>query len=179
MTDLNGHLLMITKKYIIETYGEDKFGQMLEHVSPETKAILSGTIVSKWYDVKVYNEMIYAFDTMFSRKDLKKLGEYSVKKQMSTILGMAARFLSPERVLKTSQIAWNRIYSDGKNEMISCDDTKFIFRVSGVEFNESWKYGYMYYLESMASEMYHKAFIGTFKTIDKTTTEFTIVKLLK
>jgi hypothetical protein len=180
MTDIKGHLIIVTKQYVVDTYNVDNYNEMLKNLNPVTKDILSGTIISNnWYNINIYKEMLDAFEKKFSRSEMKKLSEYNAKKQMGPFFGFFAKLISTKKLISMTQNAFSKIYSEGKAELISYEEQKFLMKISGIEFNESMKYGFMWYIEYIAIELYQKRFIGSFKTIDKTTTEFTFIKMLK
>jgi hypothetical protein len=180
MALMNGNLIYRSKEYVLLTFGQEKFDQILSEMEESARKILSETVnSSEMYNTRIYQEYLRACEKILGRPEINNMSKYCLKKQITGLYGFVLKFLSVERAFANSQMMWDKSYTEGKIEVTNKDNTKFTMKILEFEMNDSMMYGCLYYVQALLVQVTEKKVISSAKRIDKSTVEFTFSILLK
>jgi hypothetical protein len=173
MTQVKGHIIYLTKQYILEKHGEEEFDRVLSKLSQESKDIVSGTITSSNdYDINVDFQLISAFDTLYGRVELLNLARYKVDKEITGFFGLILKFVSPDKVIARSQEMWDKMYSAGKCSFVKKSEGNYLCTITGFEHDDHYMYMILYYLHVFVEKVFGKKVLSTAKRLNKNSVEY-------
>ncbi len=117
-------------------YGPEAYQGALAKLSDEDRAFVDGTILAgSFYPVEPWDRFQAAMraealerrghdDLQFSMRNMREAGSKIVKGIYKFLLGM----LSPESAMGKFVVVYNRVYSDGHCELVSCDAGRVVLR---------------------------------------------------
>ena len=172
MTLVKGNLIYLVKQYITKNHGADIYAEVVSDL-PELK----GVIVSDGnYPLQTYQQLLRNCLDKFGEVEFAKLNRYLAEKQLSGILGFVIKFISADRIMSSSQQMWDRIYDEGKAEVVENTESAIRFRISEFRLTQAHIKGMEAYLKRIAEIAMKKDIKVTSAIVDEKTTEFMIYK---
>lgn len=172
MTLIKGNIIYLVKHYIIKNHGAQVYAEVVSDL-PELK----GVIVSDGsYPLQTYQQLLKNCLDKFGEVEFAKINGYLAEKQLSGILGFVIKFISADKIMNSSQKMWDRIYDEGKAEIIEDTGSAIRFRVSEFRLNQAHIKGMEAYLKRIAEIVMKKDIRVTSAIVDETTTDFMIYK---
>lgn len=148
MLKVNGNLLYIQKKYLVDKLGEDRLREFLEKASSETKEVYSGAILSsKWYPQKYYEEILELMEARFGIGEIDKYSAWIAEKQLVGFYGMVAKFLSINRITTLAQKYWDKLYDEGKVTVLENEKDHIKAQIEDIILSDLYVYSLMMYLK--------------------------------
>ncbi len=173
MVEILGDVILRTKKYLIDKFGEDDFNTLISDLDEDVKDALSGIIITqKKYDVKVIQEFLRIIDYKYGRKFLIELTCAVADQELTGLWGLIVKFVSIERLNKQANSMFQKFYSEGEVVPISVDESEIVFEVRDFVFTESHRNVFMYYMGHIFERVKKKKIMCSSKKIDERTTEF-------
>ncbi len=133
---VKGIVLQSQIQYVEKFHGKDEIERVMEAVSPETRAMLSGEIlVSSWYPLAQTIEIRVAIDRLFGRGDLKlceEMGRYTARLALEGALQQSfSPGDDPSFVVRMGPVIWRQYYDSGEVEAKVTGPESGIARVVG------------------------------------------------
>jgi predicted hydrocarbon binding protein len=136
---VKGLVLKSFLDYVLESQGKAGQARLLEALSPEVRAMVSGDVLfSSWYPLRAAIEGFVAVDRLFGKGDLdlcREIGRYTARAALkSGVQQSFAREFDPEFAIKMGPVIWPQYYDSGRVEVESISPTTAITRI--VDFAE-------------------------------------------
>ena len=130
---IKGIVLKARVEYLKKTYGDEEFKRLLQNVSPETRKVISASIlVSSWYPFSVSVEAMVAADRLFGKGDfeiVRATGRASAQLALQGVHQSFAREHDPSFVIKMAPLLWTQYYDSGRMEAESISQEGAVTRV--------------------------------------------------
>ena len=138
MVKIKGNSLFLVKRYILDKYGKEEYGQIVSQCSDDTWDILNSAILSTVdYDWKAYLELITSFLRMKGKEALLPLSEYKCREQLNWLYKAMLK-VTPWKIFVTNgQIIWNIHFAHGSAVGEFASEGSFVIHLSGIPFNKA------------------------------------------
>jgi predicted hydrocarbon binding protein len=133
---VKGLVLKSYLDYVRESQGKEGEARLLEALSPEVRAMVSGDVLfSSWYPLRAAVDGFVAVDRVFGKGDLeicREIGRYTARAALkSGVQQSFAREFDPEFAIKMGSVIWPQYYDSGGVEVESVNSTTAITRIVG------------------------------------------------
>jgi hypothetical protein len=173
MTQVNGNIISLTKKYVLERYGQESMDNLVRGLTDSVSAVVSEDISSHiMYDVRIYQELLRGFEKSFGRREFQELARFMVNHQVGPFFRFIVRFFSVDSFMNQAKGMWRKIYSDGFIELKKIHDNNYIMTVTDLDFTDPQMWISLHYLVEIMRIGIKKSVEGVFKRMNSTTTEF-------
>lgn len=134
MAKTKGVGLINCKNYLLETYGQAGYDQVLAALSPDDRAVLQKPIVTaSWVDYGVYLRWMLTADKVLGKGDfavVHEINRYSARKDTGGIYKFLLRIISTETIISNAAGAWRQFYDTGKFAVVVKEHHRFVFEVT-------------------------------------------------
>ena len=174
MAKIIGNSLYYVKKFIIERYGQKDYEKIVRNT--DSQKILNDPIMSgKYYDQKVFSQLLSSLAKTKGEQALKDCGEYAAKGQLSGLYGLIAKIISIDVVLKKAESMWKKTWTEGKLEVHKNNDG-FTLKVTDFRFNDAHRLQITHFFIGIASTVTKRRYQGKSTKINATSTLFSIYR---
>ncbi len=130
---IKGLVLKARIEYVRKFFGDDAWDRALAVLSPEVRAALQdGVLVSSWYPISAYIEMLCTVDRMFGKGDLalcRDMGRYSAQVALSGVYKSFNREKDVNFVNRMTPMIWKQYYDSGEMTTESGGRGRAIIRI--------------------------------------------------
>jgi hypothetical protein len=175
---VKGNSIYFIKRYIVEKHGNDYFGKLIEQLDPETREVLSGSLVSnRGYPLKVKDALLesYLLEEK-SEVSFRECSAQEVHQQLQGLMRIAVGFVSLDMLTKALQLLWNSHFSGGVITGARVKGHSFLLRVSGIEASRAFWVHIEEYIKGLYEAVGKTKFTSSHRQVSNTEVEFVYVR---
>jgi len=128
-----GAVLKARLDYVEKFFGEAGCSRLFASLSPDARAAIEhGVLISSWYPVSLYVEMLIAIDRLFGKGDLelcRVMGNYSARVGLSSVYESFGKQRDAHFANRMTPILWKQYYDTGEMQAEAVGEGKAIVRV--------------------------------------------------
>lgn len=174
VAEVKGNGIYLFKQYVVDSYGDKRFEEIVRSMPEETREHMQGTILSdRWYPIETIQDYLCACEKMLGTEDLRKMAQYAVDKQIVGFFHYLLRIISFEKVMSNMDKMWSKYYSTGSLQLVEISDDMFIVEIRGFCFTPSHLTGFRFYLEELFKKITEKKISCKTEAIGPDDTRFT------
>jgi hypothetical protein len=143
-----GSALFMIKAVGKTVLGEDKFKEIINHLTPETKQIINNLILSyKWYPENVFAELMQVgFEIAGKEATLKAVRMAAVKEMNSVFRFIMKVFVNPQKFAQNNERLWTKCHNSGKFKVIVNEPKTHSIEITEFNFiNDAYKLSWIEY----------------------------------
>ena len=173
MIQINGNMLFRMKNFVIKSYGKEEFDKMLKDMPEDSRKVLSGIIISgKWYDMKIYEDLLQAVADVKGKEELFRLTVDLGKQQLRGLFGFISKLVSPQTVVNKAEGMWKTLHSQGRIEVADFTDDRILIKVHDFKFSDIHMLGATGYFKGLIEAVCQKEFNYTYRNTSEGEYEF-------
>lgn len=134
---IRGATLEMAVSFIKQTYGEDKFSQVIAGLEAADRAVLSNKISSSnWYPFRLYARILTDMDNVLGSGDgilCHKCGRYDAEYDLNSLFKIFYKKGSPQFIISNAMFVWRTFFDSGRVEVEKPGDKTAYFRVHGAD----------------------------------------------
>lgn len=104
------------KSYVLNRQPPGSWAKVLEALDPDDASVIDTSVAVGWYEVSLFAKLLYAVDDVCGRGDLalmRDIGAYEADSDMSRILRIFFRVLSPSHIFTAEAHLWRHFQDTG------------------------------------------------------------------
>jgi hypothetical protein len=175
---VKGNSIYFIKRYIVEKHGSDYFTKLIEHVDPEVREILSGSLVSNLgYPLQVKDALLESY--LLEEKceaTFRECSAQEVRQQLQGLMRIVVGFVSLDILTKALQLLWNCHFSGGVITGARVKGHSFVLRVSGIEASRAFWLHIEEYIRGLYEAVGKTKFTSSHKQVSTTEVEFVYLR---
>lgn len=134
---VKGTAILPVEVYVKTQWGQQGWGRVLEHVSPETRRVLQGRIIQvSWYSQAVIAELYQAVADLYAAGDLsycRKVGREAADYGLTFIHRLIFKFQSPSLLVSRGPELWASYYQPSTIEVLESSPGRIVVVLKGLD----------------------------------------------